>query len=59
MVLEGPDGSTLGPWPFVFEESWQLSTWVWSFTTKGPPGEWTARYLINGESVSEKPFTLQ
>jgi hypothetical protein len=59
VVLEGPDGSTLGPWPFVFEESWQLSTWVWSFTTKGPPGEWTARYLINGESVSEKPFTLQ
>ena len=59
VLLSGPDGCTLGPWPIRFEQSWQLSAWNWAFTIKGVAGDWTAQYQINGRVVAEKPFRLE
>lgn len=50
----GPDGTTVGPWPLAFEQVWRLSTWAWAFNVVEPRGEWSIRYELNGESVSEQ-----
>jgi hypothetical protein len=56
--LAGPDGSTIGPWPVVFEQSWQLTIWSWAFIVEGPAGPWTARTLVNGDLATEAAFEV-
>jgi len=57
--LSGPDGTTIGPWPVIFEQSYQLSFWYWAYTVESPAGDWTADYLVNGDIVTQHDFTVR
>jgi hypothetical protein len=56
--LLGPNGASIGPWPVIFEQSWQLTTWSWAFSVTEPTGAWTARTLVNGAIESESNFEV-
>jgi murein DD-endopeptidase MepM/ murein hydrolase activator NlpD len=59
VLMTGPDGSVVGPWPVVFDQPWRISSWAWAFEILEPTGPWTVEYQLNGATVTERVVTVR